>query len=508
MNIARLLQRAGHLGGDGIALYRGATPLLGHAALAAQAARLAGGLRRRLGLAAGDRVALVMANCPDYVALLFACWHAGLVAVPVNAKLHAREIAFILENSGARAAFATPDLAGAIQEALSLLPARQPEVIEVGGAMQGQLAAAEALPLQAVAPEDPAWLFYTSGTTGRPKGAVLTHRVLLAMTLNYFADVDSIAPTDAILHAAPMSHGSGLYLLPHVCAGAAQIIPESGHFDPAEIAALMAQHRGVAMFAAPTMVGRLVRWGGIGSADMRGLKTIAYGGGPMYLEDCKLALAVLGQKLVQIYGQGESPMTITVLPRHLHADISHPRYEARLASVGFAQSVVEVKLAAPDGSAVPVGDTGEVLVRGDTVMAGYWDNPAATAAALHDGWLWTGDLGSMDADGFLTLKDRSKDLIISGGSNIYPREVEEVLLRHPGVAEVAVVGRRHADWGEEVVAFVVTVEGAQPGVAELDALCTQHIARFKRPKEYRFVASLPKNNYGKVLKTELRALLA
>ena len=174
--------------------------------------------------------------------------------------------------------------------------------------------------------------------------------------------------------------------------------------------------------------------------------------------------------------------------------------------MGVAQTPVRLRIAAGDGRELPAGEVGEVLVKGDSVMAGYWRNPEASAAAIRDGWLFTGDVGCLDEDGFLTLKDRSKDLIISGGSNIYPREVEEVLLAHPGVAEVSVVGRADPEWGEVVVAFVVAGEPA-PTAAELDLLCLGAMARFKRPKEYRFVAELPKNNYGKVLKTALRAML-
>jgi len=209
---------------------------------------------------------------------------------------------------------------------------------------------------------------------------------------------------------------------------------------------------------------------------------------------------------VQIYGQGESPMTITALSRAHLAARGHPRYDQRIASVGVAQSLVEVRVGDAEGRPVATNVVGEVLVRGETVMQGYWQNPEATAATICDGWLITGDVGSLDEDGFLTLKDRSKDVVISGGSNIYPREVEEVLLRHPGVAEVSVIGRRHPEWGELVVAFIVAKPGAAPSEAELDGLCLEQIARFKRPKAYRFVAVLPKNNYGKVLKTELREL--
>ena len=223
----------------------------------------------------------------------------------------------------------------------------------------------------------------------------------------------------------------------------------------------------------------------------------------MYQADLERAEAVFGHRLAQIYGQGESPMCITALDKRAHADIGHPRHRARLASVGRAQLVVEVRVADPDDRPLPAGAPGEVLVRGDSVMAGYWRDPEASATALRGGWLHTGDVGVMDADGFLTLRDRAKDLIISGGTNIYPREVEEVLLEHPAVQEVAVIGKPDPEWGETVVAFVVLADGRCPA-ADLDAHCLARIARFKRPRAYRFVDSLPKNAYGKVLKTELR----
>ncbi len=318
--------------------------------------------------------------------------------------------------------------------------------------------------------------------------------------------MDTIAPGDCIIHAAPMSHGSGLYLAPHLMAGAAQVIPESGGFDPAEVFALARHHGGATLFAAPTMVKRLVDHAEAAHPALDGIKTIVYGGGPMYVADIRRALAAMGPRFAQIYGQGESPMTITAASKAVVADASHPRYLERLASVGSPQRAVRVQVRDEQGIELAVGEVGEVCVRGATVMKGYWNDPGASARALRDGWLWTGDLASFDSEGFLTLRDRSKDLIISGGSNIYPREVEETLLTHPGVAEVAVVGRPDAQWGESVVAFVVA-RGAAPDAQALDAHCLERIARFKRPKEYRFVAELPKNNYGKVLKTELRSRL-
>jgi long-chain acyl-CoA synthetase len=301
-----------------------------------------------------------------------------------------------------------------------------------------------------------------------------------------------------------MSHGSGQYNFPHVLAGANQVIPASGRFDPAEIFGLCETWRGVTMFAAPTMVHRLVAHAARHAPRLDGLKTIVYGGGPMYLEDIARALDVMGPRFAQIYGQGEAPMAITALSKFQVNDRTHPRYRQRLASVGVAQPAVEVRVADANDGPLPPGGIGEILVRGDVVMRGYWNDAKASAETLRNGWLHTGDVGTLDEDGFLTLHDRSKDMIISGGSNVYPREVEEVLLRHPAVSEVSVVGRPHADWGEEVIAFVVVHDGSKVGEQELDALCLDHIARFKRPRSYRFVPDLPKNNYGKVLKTALR----
>jgi long-chain acyl-CoA synthetase len=492
VNIARLLdasaRRLPHAG----AIALGARTVLTYGELTLRVARLSAGLRFRLGLRAGDRVALYMQNCAEYFEVLFAIWHAGLVAVPVNAKLHPRELRWILDNSGAKACFSLGDVDGV--ESISVR-SRAFDTLQL-----------EAQPPDAgVGPDDPAWLFYTSGTTGTPKGAILTHRNLLFATHAYFADIDRLFPGDAILHAAPLSHGSGLYALPHFAAGALNVIPESGGFDAEEVFSLIDAHRNTSFFAAPTMIVRLL--GSPAAHTAPNLKTITYGGAPMYVADAVRAIDLFGPRLYQLFGQGESPMTITGLPQSWHADKSHPRFLERLASCGFPRTGVEVRVVDDGDGNLPAGEVGEIITRSDCMMAGYWQNSDATARTLRGGWLHTGDLGSLDEEGFLTIRDRSKDMIISGGSNIYPREVEEVLLAHPDVAECSVVGRPHAEWGEEVVAFVVARPGSGLTARALDALCLGHIARFKRPKDYRFVASLPKNNYGKVLKTELRKSL-
>jgi long-chain acyl-CoA synthetase len=305
-----------------------------------------------------------------------------------------------------------------------------------------------------------------------------------------------------------MSHGAGLYSLPFIRAGARHLTPRSRGFDPDEILALAAEPGNLCLFAAPTMVKRLMEKARQKNHDGSGIKTIVYGGGPMYAADIDEALAQFGPRFVQIYGQGESPMTITALSRELVADTAHPNWRQRRDSVGIAQSCVEVAVLGADGKLLAPGETGEVAVSGPTVMKGYWNNEEATAQTLVDGWLMTGDLGHLDEDGFLTLTDRSKDVIISGGTNIYPREVEEVLLRHPAVSEVAVIGTPDPDWGENVMAFLVLERGSTCDRAALDTWCRDNMASFKKPKLYRFVDEMPKNSYGKVLKTDLRRLAA
>jgi long-chain acyl-CoA synthetase len=534
-NAASMLARTARAWPRLPAIAHGSRVVCDYAALAARAATQAAALRDA-GLAPGDRVAIVSRNDPAYIETLFGCWWAGLTVVPVNAKLHPTELAYVLENSGARWAFVDAAWSFVVNEATrgegqrgsggsgggagagagggELERAITFGSHEHAALMTGERSRQLSNEPMARALDDPAWLFYTSGTTGRPKGVVITHGNLAAMTRCFLADVEAIAPGDAILHPAPLSHGSGLYALPHVHSGAVNVIPESGAFEPDEVLDLLARWDRACFFAAPTMLKRLVAAPALGHARVDRLKSIVCGGAPLYVADAKAALAALGPRLAQIYGQGESPMTITAMNRHVVADAAARGDDARLGSVGIAQTGMEVRVADANDAPLPIGAVGEVLVRGPAVMPGYWGNPEATRAALAHGWLHTGDVGSLDADGFLTLMDRSKDLIISGGSNIYPREVEEVLQRHPDVAEVAVVGRAHADWGEEVVACVVARAGAAGDAsaqrqldAALDRLCLDHIARFKRPKAYVFLPELPKNNTGKVLKTALRERL-
>ncbi|WP_422025092.1 class I adenylate-forming enzyme family protein [Roseovarius sp.] len=500
MNIGQWLMRTAQVRGEAPAIFLGTEPVADYAGFHDRAARLAGWLGAR-GIGPGDRVGIFMKNCPEVLIAFYGIWYAGAAAVPVNAKLHGREAAWILGHSGAKMCFATPDLAGALGEAGVEAAVVDTTGADFAGAMRSE-------PVAGPAPrelDDLAWLFYTSGTTGRPKGVMITHRMLIATSLMYLASVDRVTAEDATLYAAPMSHGAGLYAPVHVLMGARHVCPVSGGFEPGEIFELAKGMGNLHLFAAPTMIKRMTQAAKAEGIGGEGLRSVVYGGGPMYVADIVEAVEVFGPVFIQIYGQGEAPMGITALSREEVADRAHPRWRERLGSVGRAQAGVEVRIGDEDGAPRAVGEPGEIMVRGDVVMAGYWENAEGTAKTLKDGWLMTGDVGTMDADGFVTLQDRSKDVIISGGTNIYPREVEECLLMHGSVSEVSVVGRPDPEWGEEVVAFVVC-EGALDEAA-LDAHCRENIARFKRPKAYFAVPDLPKNNYGKVLKTELRKRL-
>jgi long-chain acyl-CoA synthetase len=511
MNLAQLLNRWGRLKPDQPALFFGPSVWATFGQWAGRAASLAQAFRG-LGLIPGDRVLLFAQNHPRYLEVLIGCWWAGLVAIPVNARLHPKEVQWIIDNAKPRVGFfhQTGDSASfsGLEKCFEFESGALDAVLAPALANS---AIAHEVALHESAADDTVWLFYTSGTTGRPKGVQITARNLMTMGLCYFTDVDSVTPHDLMVYAAPMSHGAGLYCIPHLMAGARHVVPQSGGVDPAELFSLGHTLGPLSTFAAPTIVKRLVE-----HAAQTGLsidecasafKTIVYGGAPMYVADIERALQIMGPRFVQIYGQGETPMVATALSRQHLSQVDHPRYRERIASVGVAQTAVQIRIANAQGAPLPAGEVGEVLVKGDTVMRGYWQDPDATRAAIRDSWLFTGDVGCLDEDGFLTLKDRSKDLIISGGSNIYPREVEEVLMSAPGVAEAAVIGEPDPQWGEAVVAFIVPAPGLQIDPAALDQHCQDNIARFKRPKRYILTTTLPKNNYGKVLKTALREQL-
>jgi len=473
--------------------------------------RLANALTK-LGLKKGENVSILQYNYPETYVSLFACFKCGLGAVPINFRLHPKEFAFIIDHSESRAAILSPEFNDAIMQVRDRIPNAR-YLITLDGA-GGEFLDYDSLLDEAsgefsdvdVSPDDMAWLFYTSGTTGMPKGAMLTHRNLMAMTMNFYADIaPGFTQDDVILHAAPLSHGSGLYGLPNIGKGAANVFLPTKSFDPEVVFQTIEKYRVTNMFVAPTMIKMLIDHPSLDRYDLSSLRALNYGGAPMLVEEAKKAIEKLGPCLVQLFGQGESPMTITYLPQWAHKADGTPEEINRLASAGFARTDVEVKIFDEEDNELPPGRIGEITTRSDLVMKGYWKNPDATADALRNGWLHTGDVGYLDENGYLFIMDRSKDMIISGGENIYPREIEEVLVRHPSVGEVSVIGVPDPKWGESIKAVVALTQGKTATEKELIEFCKENIASYKKPKSVDFIEELPKNNYGKILKRELRA---
>jgi len=510
MNIGTLLTKAANTFPDNLATAHGPRQS-SYARFNARTNQLANAMTS-LGVVRGDNVAILMYNRPEMLEAMFACFKAGCGAVPINFRLHPQECAFIIDHSGAKTVIISSEFENAINSIKGQIP-QVDEVIMVGPVESAEQTIYESMLTchtdqfadVDVDVDDVAWLFYTSGTTGQPKGAMLTHRNLLAMTMNFYADMScDFGPDDATLHAAPLSHGSGLYALPNVGKAAAHIFLEGTSFEPEAVFQAIETHGVTNMFAAPTMIMRLVDSPSVDRFDHTSLSAVSYGGGPMLVEDLTRAMEKLGPCLVQLYGQGESPMTITYLPHRDHVCDGDDDQMKRLASAGIPRTDVEVRIHDQDGNEVAAGEMGEVVTRSDLVMKGYWRDPEATAQTLRNGWLHTGDMGYLDDRGYLFLMDRSKDMIISGGENIYPREIEEVIIQHPAVAEVAVIGVPDSEWGEAIKAVVALAPGRQVTEAELLEFCQNHIARYKKPKSVDFIAELPKNNYGKIVKNELR----
>jgi len=463
-----------------------------------------------LGIKKGENVAILLHNCPEFIETLFACFKAGIGTVPINFRLHAKECSFIIDNSEAVAVVLGDDFGDSLYALKNEMP-RVKHYICIFEPLGGMLRYEKLLEGQSpnfidvdVERDDLAWLFYTSGTTGQPKGAILTHHNLMTMTMNFFADMSPLDHQDVILHAAPLSHGSGLYSLPNVAKGAANVILKSKSFEPRLVFETIQKRKVTNMFMAPAMIKRLIISPEIDNYDLRSLKCVHYGGAPIYVEDLKEAVRKMGQVFVQLLGQAESPMTISYLPKEEHLLKGTDEQMKRLTSAGIPRTDVEVKIFDENDKELPLGKMGEIVVRGEVVMKGYWRNPNATSETLRGGWLHTGDLGVMDEKGYVYILDRAKDMIISGGENIYSREIEDIILLHPAVHEVAVIGVPDETWGEAIKAIVALKEGQKATKEGIINFCKEHLASFKKPKSVEFIDAIPKNPYGKVLKRELR----
>jgi acyl-CoA synthetase (AMP-forming)/AMP-acid ligase II len=481
VQIGDLIRRAGRQFGAAPALVHGErtvsfaefdalTDRLGHALLAR-------------GLEPGDRVAVLLPNGIDGVAVYYALAKAGLVRVPLNTRETAHEHAYKIDDSQARALVHAAD------------PPADVEFMITADELPGLIADAPDGPCDLRRDQDaPLRLAYTGGTTGKPKAVVLTTRSELAEVANFLVDLlPNLTPDSVMLHAAPITHGSGAFFLPHLVKGAPNVVLPK--FSPAAFLEAAQKHRATSTFMVPTMIAMLLEDPATADADLA-LERLCYGGAPIATTVLQRGIDVLGPVFAQLYGQAEAPLAITCLQPWEHTP-------ERLTSAGKPYTFVEVDVRDTAGRSLGPDEVGEIMTRGPHTMHHYWRRPEATAETIEpDGWLHTGDIGRWDAEGYLHLLDRRHDVIISGGFNVYPREVEDALLSHPAVVEAAVVGLPDETWGERVTAAVVTRSSADP--AELVAYCAGRLAGFKRPRTVEIWPDLPTSPVGKSLRREVR----
>jgi acyl-CoA synthetase (AMP-forming)/AMP-acid ligase II len=462
------------------------------------------------GVQRGDRVALYMQNRPEAMESFFGTLKMGAAVMPLNPRFTAEEIEYHLGDSGARVLVVGEEVADVVAKVRDRLTTVE-RIIQVGGAGTDEvddfdhvLAGfdGEAFASVDVDDDDVAWLAYTSGTTGRAKGAMLTHGVLVFEALGALADTMRLEVEDVAMHAASLTHGSGYNALAYTMKGCTQVILQPSGFSVEKFLEWVPKYKVNALFMVPTMIKMVIDHPHVREADLSSLRWVMYGGAPMYVEDLRKAIEIMGPVFVQIYGQTESPMTGTMLRPEEH--VLEGPLSQRLASCGRPRSGIQIGIFDEDDQPVPPGETGEICIRGATVMKGYWNRPEATAEALRGGWLHTGDIGRMDEFGYVYILDRTRDMVISGGLNIYPREVEEVLLTHPAVSEVCVFGVPDDKWGEALKAHVVLVAGESVTAEEIVAFAGEHLAGYKKPKSVDFVTELPKTTYGKLDKKAVR----
>jgi acyl-CoA synthetase (AMP-forming)/AMP-acid ligase II len=453
--------------------------------------------------------AALLANRSEFVEFDVACSRAGITRVGISDRLSGEECRYILEHSRAAVLVTTPELL----ERLGQVPESVEALVLVDGdagdaslptiAYEAALAAAApALDVPAVTPDAPNYILYTSGTTGRPKGAAHSHGGRVASMVNMLSSELRLDESSVMVHAGPLTHGSGSKLIAVLATGGANAILRK--FDPDAFADLVEQVNGTHSFMVPTMLQRLLEAGPRVVGAVASMKQISFGGSPISPTLYSRAIEGFGPILTQVYGSSEAPHPVTLLRP---SDAGAGDDERVLASAGRAAHGVDLQIVDEEGAELPAGETGELLIRGHNLMQGYWLDEAATAEAIVDGWYRSGDLASIDADGLVSFRDRKRDLIISGGLNVYPTEVERVLAEHPGVREVAVLGYPDDEWGESVLAYVVPADGWEASAEELTEWSRDRLAGYKKPRRIEFLEKMPLGSSNKVLKKELRDAL-
>ena len=464
------------------------------------------------GVTKGDRILVQSKNCNQMFESMFACFRLGAVWVPTNFRQTPEEVAYLAKASGAifmichgdfpEHAAACVGIKGGPGDVIFIeKPGNQPDFDALIASHAGQ-----SVRPSPVDHDDPCWFFFTSGTTGRPKAAVLTHGQMGFVVTNHLCDLmPGTTERDASLVVAPLSHGAGIHQLVQTARAAKTVLLAQERFDPAEAWSLVERWRITSMFTVPTILKMLVEHPSLAAFDQRSLRYVIYAGAPMYRADQKYALARLGPVLVQYFGLGEVTGNITVLPPALHDPEDGP--DARIGTCGFERTGMQISIQDDSGNELAAGETGEICVIGPAVFAGYYNNAEANEKAFRNGWFRTGDLGHMDAQGFLFITGRASDMYISGGSNVYPREIEEKMLMHPDIAEVAIVGVPDSVWGEVGIAACVARAGAKVDEREILQWLEGKIARYKMPKRIVIWDQLPKSAYGKITKKMIRAAL-
>jgi fatty-acyl-CoA synthase len=454
---------------------------------------------RALGVAKGDRVAFLGLNQPMFLFSMFASLRLGAIFVPLNFRLTGPELAFVINDCAAKALIVDAQLRGVIDPIRGQMPSLKAFLAaeDEAGWLAGEAPAAAQVPARE---DDVAMIMYTSGTTGRPKGATLTHGNFWWNNANGMHTLDAMQD-DVTLTAAPIFHIGGLNVTTLMTLQKGGLVILHRAFDPGKALADIAAHRVTTMFGVPAMFQFMAQHPAFDQTDLSSVRVLIVGGAPCPLPVLKAYLA-RGVAMQQGYGLTETaPMMSFLAPEFALT---------KIGSSGKTPIFVELKLVGGDGRSVSVpGAKGEVLVRGPNVTPGYWNMPEATRAAIDaDGWLHTGDAAYLDEEGFLFICDRVKDMIISGGENVYPAEVESGLMRHPAIAEVAVIGEPDEKWGEAIVAIVVLKGGQMLTIEELRAFAGDFLARYKLPGRLETVAALPRNATGKILKFQLRRMFA